>query len=63
MNYSKVDGHSNLIRDEETKAILNTNMNEYYSYLNQKNLKEKLSNPKFMNDNNKLWLKYISDFQ
>lgn len=27
----------------------------------QKNLKEKLSNPKFMNDNNKLWLKYISD--
>ena len=29
----KVDGHSNLIRDENTNAILNTNSVEYNNYL------------------------------
>lgn len=40
MNYSKVEGHSNLIRDESTKAILNTNMTEYKNYLALKKSKE-----------------------
>ncbi len=29
----KVDGHSSLIRDENTNAILNTNSAEYNNYL------------------------------
>lgn len=48
MKYSKVSGHSNLIRDEETKAILNTNMNDYNSYMAQKRLKER-ENQKIQN--------------
>ena len=40
MNYSKVDGHPDLIRDEGTKAILNTNMNEYNKYMSMKKSKE-----------------------
>lgn len=28
--YSKVEGHSNLIRDEENTAIVNTDINAYY---------------------------------
>lgn len=43
MKYSKVSGHSNLIRDEETKAIINTSMNDYNSYLEQRKIKEKES--------------------
>ena len=41
MDYSKVDGHSNLIRDESTKAIINTNLSEYQNYINLKKSKEK----------------------
>lgn len=41
MNLSKVDGHIHLVRDQKTKAILNTNMNEYQNYKEQKRLKEK----------------------
>jgi peroxiredoxin family protein len=48
MKYSKVDGHSNLIRDEETKAILNTNMTDYNAYMAQKRIKEK-ENQKLQN--------------
>ena len=29
----KVEGHSNLVRDEEPNAILNTNSSEYNNYL------------------------------
>ena len=29
----KVEGHNNLIRDEHTNAILNTNSSEYDNYL------------------------------
>ena len=29
----KVDGHNNLIRDENTNAILNTNLSEYDNYI------------------------------
>jgi hypothetical protein len=48
MKYSKVEGYSNLIRDEETKAILNTNMSDYNAYIAQKRIKEK-ENEKLQN--------------
>ena len=48
MKYSKVNGHSNLIRDEETKAIINTNMSDYNAYIAQKRIKEK-ENQKLQN--------------
>lgn len=40
MKYSKVQGHPDLIRDENTKAILNTNMEEYKKYMAIKKSKE-----------------------
>lgn len=48
MEHSKIDGHSNLIRDESTKAVINTSMSEYNSYISQKKLKEK-ENQKIQN--------------
>jgi peroxiredoxin family protein len=48
MKYSKVNGHSNLVRDEETKAIINTNMTDYNNYIMQKRIKEK-ENQKLQN--------------
>ena len=32
----KVDGHNNLIRDENTNAILNTNLSEYDNYIRRR---------------------------
>lgn len=40
MRYSKVEGNKNLIRDEETKAILNTNQSEYDNYITLRNIKK-----------------------
>ncbi len=40
MAHLKVEGHSNLIRDEDTKAILNTNMSDYNQYMKLKSIKE-----------------------
>lgn len=40
MNYYKVNGHPNLIRDTSTKAILNTNSTEYQNYVSLKKSKE-----------------------
>ena len=40
MNYHKVNGHPNLIRDTSTKAILNTNSTEYQNYVSLKKSKE-----------------------
>lgn len=40
MNYSKVEGHSNLLRDELTKAVINTNLSEYQNYVNLRKAKE-----------------------
>lgn len=40
MTYSKVEGHCNLVRDEKTNAILNTNMNDYNNYMRLKKIKE-----------------------
>lgn len=41
MQYTKVEGHMNLVRDEETKAVINVNVSEYQRYLDQKSTKEK----------------------
>ena len=48
MNYIKVKGHDNLIRDSKTNSIINTNMVEYNEYILRRNSKlkeiEKLQN-------------------
>lgn len=43
MNYKKVEGHSDLIRDTETNAVINTDKTAYQNYILLKNqkLKEK----------------------
>jgi len=41
MNYSKVDGYKNLVRDNSTKAILNTNKTEYQNYVALRDQKNK----------------------
>lgn len=40
MNYSKIEGHDHLLRDLKTGAIINTNINEYESYIRSKRVKE-----------------------
>lgn len=40
LNYYKVEGHSDLVRDVSTNAIINTNMNEYENYKSLKKIKE-----------------------
>lgn len=40
MNYSKIEGHDHLLRDLKTGAIINTNINEYESYIRTKKIKE-----------------------
>jgi len=39
MKYSKVEGHSHLLRDSKTNSIINTNTVEYQEYLNRRNVK------------------------
>ena len=39
MEYLKVEGHNNLIRDPNTNSIINTNMSEYQQYLSRRNIK------------------------
>jgi len=39
MEYSKVEGHSHLLRDSKTNSIINTNNVEYQEYLNRRNVK------------------------
>jgi hypothetical protein len=43
IDYLKVDGNDSLIRDTSSKAIINTNVKEYYSYVEKRNtiLKQK----------------------
>lgn len=38
--YSKIVNNNNLVRDESTKAILNTNLTDYNNYLKLKKSKE-----------------------
>lgn len=53
MNYIKVEGHSNLVRDQNTNAIINTNISEYKKYLKIKEQRER-SNDKINNIENEL---------
>jgi DNA anti-recombination protein RmuC len=43
MSYLKVEGHSNLVRDEKTKAVLNTSMTDYDQYMKMKKIRENSS--------------------
>jgi hypothetical protein len=38
MDYLKVDGNDNLVRDTSNKAIINTNVKEYYNYVEKRNM-------------------------
>ena len=40
----KVEGHESLIRDENTNAILNTNLSEYDQYLSIRSKRKKGTN-------------------
>jgi hypothetical protein len=40
MKYYKVEGHANLIRDDKTKAILNTNESDYENYIRKREIKK-----------------------
>lgn len=40
LDYYKVEGHNDLIRDKKTNAIINTNMNEYENYKTLQKIKE-----------------------
>ncbi len=39
MEYTKVEGHSHLLRDSKTNSIINTNMIVNQEYLNRRNVK------------------------
>ena len=41
--FIKVDGHSNLIRDVNSNAIVNTNKSEYQLYMQRVKVREKQS--------------------
>jgi hypothetical protein len=38
IDYLKVDGNDNLVRDTSSKAIINTNVKEYYNYVEKRNV-------------------------
>ena len=40
MKFSKVEGHTNLVRDQTTNAIINTDMKEYRNYKSIQQIKE-----------------------
>ena len=48
MDYLRVDGHANLLRDSKTNSIINDNMSEYKEYLSRKNIKN-VENQKIQN--------------
>jgi hypothetical protein len=39
MDYLKVEGYNNLVRDPNTNSIINTNMTEYQQYVARRNIK------------------------
>ena len=39
INYLKVEGHSNLMRDPNTNSIINSNMTEYQEYITRRESK------------------------
>lgn len=48
MDYLKVEGYNNLLRDPITNSIVNTNMTEYQQYLSRRNVKSE-ENQKIQN--------------
>lgn len=40
MEYLKVKGHTNLIRDPQTNSIINTSMSEYQEYVSRRDVKK-----------------------
>lgn len=48
MDYLKVEGYNNLVRDPITNSIVNTNMTEYQQYLSRRNVKSE-ENQKMQN--------------
>ena len=52
MEFKKVEGHSDLIRDLETNAVINTNKTAYQDYLKmrEEKLKEKQRLDKLENE-------------
>lgn len=40
MEYLKVKGHNNLLRDPQTNSIINTNTSEYQEYISRRNIKQ-----------------------
>lgn len=48
MNYIKVEGKNNLLRDSQTNSIINDNMSEYQQYLKRRESKSK-ENQKIQN--------------
>jgi len=40
MEYLKIEGHDNLLRDPNTNSIVNTNMAEYQEYIMRKKSKD-----------------------
>ena len=41
MNYLKVEGENNLLRDPKTNSIINNNMTEYQNYVKRRESKNK----------------------
>ena len=41
MNYSKVREDEHLVRDNDSNALINTNLNEYRNYIELKKVKER----------------------
>lgn len=39
MDYLKVEGHNNLLRDPNTNSIINNNMSDYQQYISRRNIK------------------------
>lgn len=48
MDYLRVEGYNNLLRDPITNSIVNTNMTEYQQYLSRRNVKSE-ENQKIQN--------------
>lgn len=53
MNYSKVEGFNNLMRDETSQAVINTNVTEYHKYLSEKQ-KKKMDNERMESIENEI---------
>jgi hypothetical protein len=65
MNINKVEGHPNYVRDDATKAVINTNYNEYKNYILAREAKikeqERLSNIEMEIDEIKQSIKSIME--